>query len=387
MDQQTITQLLEKYAAGNLSRDEQESLQEWLSDAEPDEFHALLEQSGAPDVYKLYPPMPEALADRIEAGLDELDRPKVRPMRWRLAIAAAVVSIAAVAAWWMFRPAQPATTVQTAPFIQDVQPGGNKATLTLADGSVISLDEAQNGNIGTQGNVKVVKLDSGRLAYQSQGAGGEMVYNTLNTPRGGQFRITLPDGSNVWLNAASSLRFPASFEGAERLVELKGEAYFEVTENVKQPFKVKLNDLTVTVLGTSFNVMAYDDEGLTSTTLIEGAVRLENGHTEVKLNAMEEGRLVKGAQSISVTKADLTKTLAWKNGLFYFEKADINQIFRQLSRWYDVEPVYEGGRPQRRFVGMISRNTTLAGVLKILETAEPNVKFRIEGKKVFIKFN
>lgn len=390
MDQQTIIHLLEKHAARQLSPAEATSLEQWLQTADAGTYHQLLQLSDVPDSYKLYPPMPEHLASRIEAGLDAIDgRGRIVRMRWLRIAAAAVILAAVVTGGWMMMQhmRQQSATVAGGPFIHDVKPGGNRATLTLGDGSVISLDEAENGNLGTQGNVKVVKLDSGQLAYQAKDDVGEVVYNTLNTPRGGQFRITLPDGTKVWINAASSLHFPTAFRGKERLVELKGEAYFEVAQNAAMPFKVKLNDMTVTVLGTSFNVMAYDDEGYTSTTLVSGAVRLETGSANTLLKPLQEGVLKQGGSAIAVKQANLPKVMAWKDGMFYFEKADINQIFRQLVRWYDVEPVFEGGVPQKKFVGIMSRNTTLAGVLKILEAADNNVKFRIEGKKVYIKFN
>ncbi len=257
-------------------------------------------------------------------------------------------------------------------------PGGNKAVLYLAGGQAITLDTAGNGAIASQGNVQVIKLDSGQLAYQGAGAQGEVAYNTLATPRGGQFRIILPDGSSVWLNAASSCDSPA-FNGKEREVELRGEAYFEIAKNADKPFRVKVKDMTVQVLGTHFNVMAYDDEASVRTTLLEGAVQVKQGTHSL---AMRPGQQVSAHPAGNMTLqdgVDVDEVVAWKNGYFHFNRESLQGVMRQIGRWYDAEITYEGNLPDREFGGKIARSSSVKEVLSILELS--NVHYRIEGKR------
>lgn len=279
-------------------------------------------------------------------------------------------------------------------FKNDVQPGGNKAILTLADGSSIVLDSATDGTLSVQGNTRVLKVAGGRLAYQpARGAAADPVYNTISTPKGGQYQIELPDGSKVWLDAGSSLRFPTTFRGKDREVQLSGEAYFEVAGNPLRPFAVsvfshepgKSEELQkVVVLGTQFNVMAYADESQVKTTLLEGAVRI-NGFREKILKPGEQALLTRDhASGLQVIDdADVDAAVAWKNGYFDFNKADIQAIMRQLSRWYDVEVSFRGnGSKDRVFFGGIQRNLPLSSIFNILERS--GVQFSIDGKKVVV---
>lgn len=290
-------------------------------------------------------------------------------------------------------------------FKNDVQPGGNKAILTLADGSSIVLDSAGNGTLGVQGNTKILKLASGSLAYQSSrhsvsAAGAEISepeYNTISTPRGGQYQVVLPDGTKVWLDANSSLRFPTTFAGdpKQREVQLAGEAYFDVARNPQKPFRVSVyaNEAgkggelqQVEVLGTQFNIMAYADETSVKTTLLEGTVRV-GGSTgaRVDLKPNDQARLDLGrAGGVSVVAdADVDAAVAWKNGYFDFNKADIETIMRQLARWYDVDVSFRGsGNRDRVFYGGIQRNLTLSSVFRVLERS--GVQFSIDGKKVIV---
>jgi len=269
----------------------------------------------------------------------------------------------------------------------DIAPGGMVATLTLSDGTQIALDSAADGALARQGNTDVIKLQKGQLGYKTIAnsrpqAAGEAAYNTISTPRGGQYQVTLPDGSKVWLNAASSIRFPTVFTGRSREVAITGEAYFEIAANAKSPFYVKTGGMAVEVLGTKFNVNAYTDEASIKTTLLEGSVRIR----KVKIAAM----LAPGQQasldpkgSISINKnADVDEAVAWKNGLFHMTSADVPAIMRQLARWYDVEVAFEGGMPAGHITGEVPRNVSLSTVLKVFEIS--GVHFRIEGKKIIV---
>ncbi len=263
----------------------------------------------------------------------------------------------------------------------DMAPGGNKAVLTLADGSKIVLDSAANGNLTNQGNTTIIKLD-GKLAYTASGNNGEVLYNTISTPKGGMYQIVLSDGSKVWLNAASSLRFPTAFTGKQRNVELSGEAYFEIEKNAAMPFNVTVSEMNVQVLGTHFNVMAYNEESEIKTTLLEGAVKVTKGSALGLLKPGKQASLDNNG-AIIITDAEIEKDLAWKNGMFFFENNDIKTIMQQLNRWYDADISYQGNVTSRRFTGQISRYINLSGVLKMLELTG-DIHFKIEGKKILV---
>ncbi len=265
----------------------------------------------------------------------------------------------------------------------DVLPGGDKAMLTLADGSQIVLDSAGNGILAQQGDTKIVKTQDGQLIYNTVGqAAKEMAYNTLATPRGGQYKLTLPDGSKVWLNAASSLKYPVAFTGNDRRVEISGEAYFEIAKDASKPFKVQLDQMEVEVLGTHFNINGYNDEDVVCTTLLEGSVKINTKDGSNSLKPGQQAQLEKTGKMTLVNNADLEETMAWKDGNFQFENSDIHTVMRQINRWYDVEIEYQG-TVSKHFLGTISRNVKLSSVLAMLQqTGE--VKFRIEGRKVVV---
>jgi hypothetical protein len=281
--------------------------------------------------------------------------------------------------------------VATKPVVNDIQPGGIKAILTLSDGKKIVLDDSQNGVVLNQGGIKIHKNSQGVIEYtliesDNQKSKTEMqeiqtVYNTIQTPVGGKFQLNLADGSKVWLNSASSLRFPVFFAGDTREVELKGEAYFEVSKNVDKKFSVRSGNQTVEVLGTHFNINAYSDEPSITTTLIEGAVRV------IELNSKKSQILRPGEQSkvdreIRIQKKDTQAEVAWKDGYFYFENASIETVMRQLGRWYGITARYESALPEHHFEGAIATNLTLLEVLEILQKS--NIHFRLEGKEVVV---
>jgi transmembrane sensor len=276
---------------------------------------------------------------------------------------------------------QRATTPMTA---YRVPPGRNTATLTLSNGHQIVLDSAAKGELATQGHTHFVKDDDESISYEDgvNGVPMAMNYNILATPRSGQYQLRLPDGSHVWLNNESSLRYPTSFQVKYRMVELTGEAYFEVAQDPNKPFIVKLRDEAVEVLGTSFNIMAYPEEGGAQTTLLSGAVRVKSGTFAVELKPDEQS-LVSPDGSLKVTKdVPSQDIISWKNGFFYFGRATFAAVMRQLARWYDVEVVYEGKAPDMEFGGKIDRSLPLNDVLKFLDKNQ--IHLRLEGRKLIV---
>jgi transmembrane sensor len=315
--------------------------------------------------------------------------------RWS-AVAAAMLLL--VAGGWFFlhhsgRPVMaPAVAVAA-----DIAPGRSRATLTLADGSTVDLDEAKDGVISRQGGSQVVKREGSQLAYQEKEGRDAVTYNVLATPRGGQYQLVLPDGSKVWLDAASSLRYPTVFAGRERVVELKGEAYFEIAQNAAMPFKVNVEKagatMQVEVLGTHFNIMAYGDEPSMNTHLLEGTVRVHGGSMAKLLRPGQQatwngrgqgtGAGAGTGEVLSVGPGDMEEAVAWKDGMFRFNESTIEQVMRQLSRWYDVEVVYVNAPPKDLFRGEMYRNVTISKMLKVLEAS--GVHFTVEGKKILVR--
>ena len=310
---------------------------------------------------------------------------------WKYAAAAMVILTFAAGAYWLFRRDTPAAFVQNPQSKTDIPPGGNKAILTLADGSTIVLDTAQNGTLGRQGNTRIVKLANGELAYQTAGntPASAILYNTITTPRGGKFQVTLPDGSRAWLNAASSLRYPTAFNGAAREVTLTGEAYFEVEKNTAMPFRVILNGMQVEVLGTHFNVMAYTDEDAINTTLLEGKVKVTPvigsqliAQSSKLLSPGQQAQIINNQLSI-INNIDVEAVIAWKNGLIQFGGNDIRAAMRMIARLYDVDVEYRGNIPATHFRGEISSNVPVSQVLNMMElTGE--VHFEISDRKIIV---
>jgi transmembrane sensor len=264
-----------------------------------------------------------------------------------------------------------------------VLPGSNRAVLTLSDGSSIDLDNSKDGLLCKQGDVKVDKLANGKLVYQNAGAStNSVIYNTITTPRGGQYQVVLSDGTKVWLNAASALKYPATFAGKERMVELSGEAYFEVAKNKNMPFKVSLNKMTIQVLGTHFNVNAYADEDAIKTTLLEGSVKLSSGNATSFLKPGQQGVFAK-QENFRVSDVNVQEAVAWKNGYFIFDNENIQGIMRKISRWYDVDVDYYGRIDEGDFGGTISRFKSVSGVLKSLELTG-TVHFKMQGRRITV---
>lgn len=303
--------------------------------------------------------------------------------------AAAILLLLSAGGIYLWRSGSGGNEQQPGIVKTDIAPGRDGAILTLADGRKIVLDSLGNGTIATQNGTEVV-LKNGQLLYADNiaGANGQQQWNTMQTPKGRQFNVTLPDGTRVWLNAASSITFPTAFDGNERRVQVTGEAYFEVAKNKTKPFFVKIKDRAeVQVLGTSFNVNGYDDEPRISTTLLEGAVSMQGSGPSapgtVVLKPGQQAQMARdGSTALTVKQADIDKVMAWRYGAFNFEGASLQEVMRQLARWYDIEVVYETGIPDIYFVGEMSRDLGLSGVLKALEAT--NVHFRLENNRRLI---
>jgi len=264
----------------------------------------------------------------------------------------------------------------------DFLPGTEGEILTLANGKQIVLDSAGNGMLAVEGNTKVINKD-GQIVYDDEDMRTDaLLYNTMKTPRGRHYQLVLADGSKVWLNAASSIRYPATFAGKERKVEITGEAYFEIAHNAKKPFKVFVNSMEVQVFGTHFNIMGYGDENEVITTLVEGAVKITNQLNTVLLTPSKQAILKKSDQSLAVSKADVAKALAWKNGMIEFDGDDLPYIMRQLTRWYDVDISFAGAIPKGTYKGTIRRQVPLSKVLEILKVA--GVQYKMEGKMLIV---
>ena len=264
----------------------------------------------------------------------------------------------------------------------DVAPGYQGAILTLSDGRQIILDSAGNGTLAMQGSSNITK-QHGKIIYNDTDvAKNKVLYNTMTTPKGRQYSLVLADGTKVWLNAASSLTFPTAFSGKERKVRLTGEAYFEVAKNGAIPFKVEAANMEVKVLGTHFNIMAYDEESSIKTTLLEGSVRITEGNVAAFLKPGQEATLDRKGV-LEIEDANIEEAVAWKNGLFQFNNADIRSIMRKLNRWYNIEVVYHGNIEERSFSGVISQHTNLSQVLKMLQLTK-EVNFKMEGARVIV---
>jgi len=398
-DKQYFFELLSKYNEGTATASETEFVERFMAILEHRRSAAITGFEEEKTVIEQE--IGDRLLTNIRSGAQGAEaRPAVhrvhflRRARW-WAAAAVVIGLLATSAYYLFnKPAKSQSPDGTTASV-DVLPGKEGAMLTLSDGRQVLLDSLGNGLIAVQGTAEV-KLQDGQLVYNKNGNAGEaaIAFNTMSTPRGRQFQLLLPDGTKVWLNAASSLTYPTAFTGHERKVEITGEAYFEVAKNARMPFKVKINDHTeVEVLGTHFNVNAYGDEEAIKTTLLEGKVKViatQSGIPNPKFEILHPGQQAtistKSNQStqIRVQTADVNEAVAWKNGAFSFTNADLPAVMRQLARWYNIEVEYKGDIPSGTFSGEIGRSLTLDQVLKGLTRTRINYRIEKENKLLIL---
>ena len=397
----SLEYLLQRYADKACTPEEREELMRLLRQADNDEQVKQwldLAIAGRNPRYTMPDDAAAAVLQAIfqsaETPVVPLQRkPQIRMLLVRRTAVAAIVLILLGAGTFLWfnrtKDTGPAKTAGVGQAVKsDIPPGGNKALLTLANGATIVLDSADNGILAQQGNATVVKKNNGQLAYNTQHEKPtEVFYNTLATPRGGQYQLVLPDGSKVWLNAASSVRYPTAFTGKERKIEITGEAYFEISKNADMPFVVKMVSGTgdrgeVKVLGTHFNVNAYDDEETVRTTLLEGSVSVGRDAATAILKPGQQAQLARSGKIGVVDKPDIEEALAWKDGKHYFIDADIETIMRQAARWYDFDVVYKAKIIDHYTVN-VPRNVPASQLLRFLELSG-GVHFSIEGKKVIV---
>ncbi|MGN6420407.1 MAG: FecR family protein [Pseudobacter sp.] len=366
--QQRLKELFRKQLAASITAEEQREL---------------FELSNQPEQEALLRQLMDDTWNDLEATRPRpvLRRPLVQ-RNWFRAAAAAALLVAATGTWYWF--SGPSQTVTERPLattiVKDLPPGKEGAILTLADGRQILLDTVKNGT-RLQVNGIAMEMKNGQLLY-SDGNAGAAAFHTMSTPRGRQFQLQLPDGTQVWLNAASSIRYPSAFSGNERKVEITGEAYLNVAKDPRRPFRVVTAAQMATVTGTQFNVNAYADEMQERTTLVEGGVNVNDISSNAisQLHPGEQALLKDGR--LTVRKVDLEEVTAWKNGLFHFVNADIPAVMRQLQRWYNIEVSYEGKIPQREFQGKMQRDLNLSELLTLLEKAD--VHFRLEENRKLV---
>jgi transmembrane sensor len=381
MTPQTLYSLIDKYVDGTATEPEKALLEQYYTRLDKNGTNATL------------PADKDALRDVMYQNISQaiaINGAKVVPLYRKPVfkiVAAAVVLFIVFGLWFMVSRSKNETPpIAVTPKTDVPAPASNRAMITLANGQVVYLDSADNGTLATQGNVTLVKTADGKIIYQStdQPINQSTAYNTLTNPRGSKvIDMALADGSHVWLNAGSSVKYPVAFVGNDRKVEITGEAYFEVAHDKTKPFIVSKGDMEVQVLGTHFNVNAYDDEDDIKVTLLEGSVKVGNKAGDAIIKPGEQAVIASGAKQPKITNnIDLAEVMSWKNGFFQFNRASLQYVMKQLTRWYDVEVVYEAQPEQRQFVGEMERTLSLAQVLKILE--KNGVKFRIDGKKIIV---
>lgn len=406
-----IKSLLDSYIAGSATQREQQMVEQWLeeNDQHSNEWHLMNNKDRAAWLLQLYLDIDNSIGNN-DAGRedDDIVDPSLPWYKkfWLPVAAILIVSIGAGIYYFLLPRREKAMPISvTVPQLQDdALPGGNKAILTLDNGKTILLDNSQDGVLAKQGSIAISKQGENLMysAKQSDGKAAPVVLNTLTTPRGGQYKLVLSDGSKVWLNASSSIRYPVSFADNKREVEVTGEVYFEIshltadaseTEASKAiPFIVKVNTpgregALIEVLGTHFNINAYDDEEVVSTTLLEGSIRISSSQKRSPGDAIvmkpgEQTRLNKSGLLQLVKDVNVEETVAWKNGLFMMSSAAIPAVLRQLSRWYDVDIVYGNGIPEGLITGDIPKDMNLSEVLKVMELS--GVHFRIDNKKIIV---
>lgn len=372
MEEQYYRQLVQRYIAKKLTDNELEVFIHLMNENKLDKY--MLEE------------MEKDVFAENETNTEESKPVRFIPLSVRIAAAATILVFISVGLYFYNKQAADNNIKVTIKSSHDIHPGGNKAVLTLANGEKVVLSDQETGQLATQNSITINKEKDGLLIYDSSGnihpESDEIAFNTIETPRGGQYQIILPDGSKAWLNAASSIRFPVMFKGNERKVEITGEVYFEVSHNKKMPFRVVSADQLIEVLGTHFNINAYDDELVSKTTLLEGSVKVYSANLNESRLLYPGQQSVASQSGIKVQRADIEEATAWKNGYFKFTRVNIQNLMRQISRWYDVDVEYEGRIPDDEFVGKIKRSEKVSEVLRILKLGK--VDFRLEGRKIIV---
>lgn len=386
-NKEEIQELLVRYTSGKCTEEEAAWIETWYNQQKTDTFSDLSAEDIEQDLQEVFRNLPKK-------------QPKRRVLPYRVA-AAAVLLITVSLGLYFYYPnlkQEPLFTTSLSGDHDslDIAPGGNRATLTLADGTAIFLDDVSSGQIAQQEGLKIEKTEDGLVTYTVvsgvQSQEDEVTFNTISTPKGGQYQVVLADGTKVWLNAASTLTFPTSFTGDVRSVELSGEGYFEVNRQAQanaalKPFVITSGNQQVKVLGTHFNINAYSDEPAIITTLLEGSIEVSDlSELNKRILKPNEQSQLTGNNQLKVTKVISEHAVAWKSGMFQFQGTDIKNVMRQLSRWYDVDVEFEGEVPNIKLWGEVYRNVNASQALEILEYF--NLKYKITqtstGRKIII---
>lgn len=394
MNKEEVRGLAKKFLAGKATLEEKRMLHNWsaLNDDSTPEVVFTSKPENAEDVKsRLF----ESIQSKINEGNLQEHYSPIKTNLWYRMVAAAAVLLIVGTSLYLYKSGISSFFKDDLADAKHIAAGKNTATLTLSNGRQINLSDASKGLLADESGISINKTSDGQLVYEVKGgtaAGNENRLNTISTPKGGQYQVVLPDGSKVWLNAASSIKFSSDFAGHnQRKVQLMGEAYFEVAKDKSHPFIVQTDKQNVEVLGTHFNINAYRDEELTKTTLLEGSVRvsLPGDVTETRRNdafvILKPGQQAVLADGpLAINQTDMEEAVAWKNGYFKFNSESLSSIMRKLSRWYDMEVIYKGGISRDRFGGTISRYKNVADVLEMLESTKL-VKFKVEGRAIIVK--
>ncbi|MDT3401047.1 FecR family protein [Mucilaginibacter terrae] len=368
MTEDDIKDLFKRYQEGNCTVEERDVLESWYL-----QYHSKTESLRTEQI--------EEFGKEILAQLPAKNPHRHFKMPWRLLTAATLALFAVGFSIYLLKPNRPITKN----FAYHIKPGSNKAILTLANGLKVNLNDVRNGFITKQDGITIEKATNGLVQYKQHGKFASVALNQLNTvstPNGGQWQINLPDGTHVWLNSASSLTYPISFDRLpNRKVKITGEAYFEVAKDKSHPFIVEAGNQFVKVLGTHFNINSYPNEPTLKTTLIEGSVQISTTQKEVILKPGEQAKVSKG--KISIAKIDTEPVIAWKDGDFIFKDIDFKTTMRQISRWYDVEVIYKTEPVSFTPGGWVSRSKDINTVLKIMESTE-HVHFKVDGRRIVV---
>ncbi len=368
MKKEEVIQLIEKFRSGTANEAEIALMESWyLSYREPETTGFDIEERSKD-------------LEAVFLNLQEVQPTKKKLWRRQLSIAASLLVLFSVG-FYLHTSNKTPMSLEQAALKNDIKPGGNKAYLTLSDGTRIALNDVKNGEVAQQSGIDITKTEDGTIVYTAKDQNaGQASSNTFETPFGGQYQLQLPDGSKVWLNSASSLTYPTSFATLkERKVMLTGEAYFEISKDKEKPFVVQTAKQEVKVLGTHFNIDAY--ERAVKTTLLEGSIKVKTKNEEKMLHPGEQSSVQ--LDLIDIQTADLYQVMAWKNGDFVFEGASLGSIMKQISRWYNVDLKYEGKIADLKFGGSISRTKNINEVLKVLEMTK-GVHFKIEGRRILV---
>ncbi|HTH83162.1 MAG TPA: FecR family protein [Mucilaginibacter sp.] len=374
-----LQELSDKWLSGTITKEEQSVLDEWYNQ----ESHEIINwESDDDDETNLRERLFAGILKETQAG----EPPQIKFFKNAQArkVAAMIVVLLSCCLYFLIPHVKPRLVAKNNKPKKVEKATPNKAILTLADGSTVILDNAGNGLVAREGNTRVNKTSDGELIYSASKSAGQVTavpqFNSISTPAGGQYQVSLADGSKVWLNAMSTLKFPAVFSGTKRVVELTGEAYFEVAKNKNMPFKVSLaNSTSIEVLGTHFNIMAYADEKNIDATLLEGSISVKKGDMNKMITPGQQAKIT---DDIKVSNVDAEESIAWKKGLFSFDRSDTQTIMRQIGRWYGVEVVYQGKIPSNQLTGYISRSAELPEVLKMLQIS--GLKTTINDKKITV---